>query len=188
MPQVYNPDGSRIGDSLNPIMSVTSKDPFLDGIYVFSNGSVPGVVAANNFLSLFNPIGSGTSIAWSGCFVSSAIGTGTSTVADPMRGYRITTASAGTLQPDSAVCKFVNTYPNPLAEIRTGNPTCTLDGAIFNTPPAISATVGSTAVHSVGNPGGLGVFLLSEGEGIVLRTDVGDTDMRWNLSVVWGEV
>jgi hypothetical protein len=29
MPQVYNPDGTRIGDALNPLMSATAKDPSL---------------------------------------------------------------------------------------------------------------------------------------------------------------
>lgn len=186
MVQVTNPDGTRIGEAVNPLMSVVSKDPMINGVYVFSLANTPGVVAANNFLSLFNPVGSGKTAAFSGCFVSSTSAGGT-TETEPMRGFRITAASAGTLQAASAVVKFVSTYPNPALQVRTANPTCTIDGAIFNTPPTISATVGSTEVHSVGSGAQLGVFSLAEGEGVVLRTAAGDVDQRWNLSIVWGE-
>lgn len=162
------------------------KDPSVIGVYVFSLDEVAGAAAANNYLSLFNPIGSGRNVIFGGAFIS-CVTAGGSSITAPMRGFRATLISGGTLQLDSASAKFISSNPDPVAEIRTANPAATLDGAIFNSPPAISATTGSTAVHAVPVPGGTGPFLLVPGEGIVLRTSTGDTDLRWNLSIVWAE-
>jgi len=162
------------------------KDPSVTGVYVFSLAEIPGVVAATNHLALFNPIGSGKNVIFGGAFISSTSASG-STITDPMRGFRATLISGGVLQADSASAKFVTANPDPVAEIRTGNPAATLDGAMFNSPPAISATTGVTPVHAVPVPGGTGPFLLVPGEGMVMRTAVGDVDQRWNLSVVWAE-
>lgn len=162
------------------------KDPSLAGVYIFSLDEVPGVAAANNYLSLFNPIGSGKNVIFVGAFIS-CVTAGGSSVTAPMRGFRAAAISGGTLQADSASVRFITANPDPVAEVRTGNPSATLDGAIFNSPPAISATTGSTSVHAALVPSGTGPFLLVPGEGIVLRTSAGDTDLRWNLSFVWAE-
>ncbi len=174
--------------SSTPVVSTTSvRSPSIDGVFVFSTGNLPGVVAANNYLSLFNPVGSGKVLSFGSAFISCVAATG-STVTDPMQGFRITAASAGTLQAANTIAKFVTSDAAPVAEIRVGNPTVTTGAQLFNSPPAISATTGSTNVHVIPVPGGLAPFTLVEGEGIVLRTAVGDTDQRWNLSIVWSEI
>jgi hypothetical protein len=85
--------------------------------YIFSIANQAGVVAANNFLSLFNPVGSGKSIFLSGSFVSVVAGAAT-TSTEPLRGFRITAASAGVLQAGSAVAKLKTSQANSIAEIR----------------------------------------------------------------------
>lgn len=184
-----NPSGTQNVNVLAPtIFPVTSvRSPSIDSVFVFSVGNVPGVVAANNYLSLFNPVGSGKVLSFGSAFISSMTAGGT-TVTDPMQGFRITAASAGTLQAASASAKFVSSEADPVAEVRTGNPTVTLGAQLFNSPPAISSTTASTNVHIIPVPGGLQPFTLAEGEGIVLRTAVGDADQRWNLSIVWAEI
>lgn len=169
-----------------PIQVTTVKDPTIDGVYVFSADEITGVAAANNYLSLANPVGSGKTVLFAGAFIS-CVTAGGSTVTAPMRGYRATTVAAGTLQTDAASGKFITANPDPVAEIRTGNPTAVLGAALFNSPPPLSASQGGTPVHAVPVPGGTGPFVLAEGEGIVLRQATGDTDLRWNLSIVWAE-
>lgn len=159
----------------------------IDGVFVFSIGNVTGVAAANNYLTLFNPVGSGKTVSFGSAFISSTAAGGTS-VTDPMQGFRITAASGGTLQVDSAVAKFISSEPDPVAEVRTGTVTATLGPQVFNSPPALASTVGSTNVHIIPVPGGLAPFLLAEGEGIAFRQAVGDVDLRWNMSIVWAEI
>lgn len=163
------------------------RSPAIDSVFVFSIGNVPGIAAANNYLTLFNPVGSGKILSFGSAFISSMTAGGTN-VTDPMQGFRITAASGGTLQPDSAVGKFVSSEADPVAEVRTGTVTATLGAQLFNSPPALSSTTGSTNVHVIPVPGGLAPFTLVEGEGIALRQAVGDTDLRWNLSIVWAEI
>ena len=206
---VLNPDGTLVGSAgggavtiagqpigvtvtgqpiaiVGTVSSSPGKDPFINGSYVFSVGNVAGVVATNNFLSLFNPVGSGSIGFIGGLFISSTTASG-STETEPMRGFRITTATVGTLQAAAAITKLNTTDANAKLEVRTGNPTVTLGAQVFNSPPAISATTSSTAVHAALVPPGLGPFILAEGEGIVVRTIAGDVDQRWNIGVAWGE-
>lgn len=167
------------------VSSIATKDPTITGVYVYSNDVAAGVVAANNFLSLFNPVGSGKTVIFAGAFLScTSIAAITSPA--PMRGFRITTATGGTLQATNTVAEFISTMPTQVAEIRTGNPTVTLGPAIFNSPPAVGAGV-IAPVHTVPVPPGTGPFTLAPGEGIVLRTASGDVDMSWSISVVWME-
>lgn len=169
-------------------VSTTSvRSTSIKGVYVFSISNIPGVVAANNFISLFNPVGSGKTVSFGSAFISSTAA-GSSAETEPLRGFRITTATAGTLQATSATAKFITTDADPIAEVRIANPTVTLGAAIFNSPPVISATVGSTNVHVIPVPGGLAPFTMAPGEGVVLRTSAGDVDQRWNLSIVWAEI
>lgn len=174
----------------NPVSTVTVRSPSVTGLYVFSIADVPGVAAANTYISLMNPIGSGKTISFGGTFVSSTTAGGT-TVTSPMRGIRITAASGGTLASATDIAKFVTADPNSVAQVRSGaavSVTPVGNTFFFNSPPAISATVGSTAVHAVVNPPGSGAFLLVPGEGVAIQTASGDTDQRWNLSIAWGEI
>lgn len=167
--------------------TTAARSPSIKGVFVFSIGNVVGIAAANNYLTLFNPSGSGKILSFGSAFISSMAAGGT-TVTDPMQGFRITAASGGTLQAASATAKFISSEPAPIGEIRTGTVTATLGAQLFNSPPAISATTGSTNVHIIPVPGGLQPFTLVEGEGIALRQATGDTDLRWNMSIVWAEI
>lgn len=170
----------------DPVHVTPVKDNNITGVYVYSADEIPGVAAATNYVSVFNPIGSGKNLFLGGIFIS-AVTAGGSTVTAPMRGFRITTATGGTLQAASAIGKFISTNPDPIAEVRLGNPTVTLGAGLFNSPPPLSAGNGSTPVHQVPIPPNSGPFVLAPGEGIVLREAIGDTDLRWNLSISWAE-
>jgi hypothetical protein len=162
------------------------KDPAITGVYLYAANNVTGVVAANNYLTLVNPTGSGKTFSILSATLSCTTA-GASSVTSPMRGVRVSAVSAGSLQANSVICKFVNTYPASVAEIRLNNPTATLDGEIFCSPPAITATLATTSVHLVSVPGGAGAFTLAPGEGVVFRATSGDVDLFWNLSISWAE-
>lgn len=152
----------------------------------FSISAVPGVVAANNFISLFNPVGSGVNLMFNGAFISCS-STANNGAGVPLRGLRITAASGGTLQTNStAIAKFKSSDATSVAEIRIGNPTVTLGAPIFNSPPAVG-TNQTTPVHAMVPPPAAGPYTLVPGEGIVLRTESGLTSQVWNMSIVWSE-
>lgn len=173
--------------STAPAFITNVPNPNTTNTYVFSQDEVPGVVAATNYMTVFNPVGSGKIMIFGAVFISCSTA-GASTVTAPMRGFRITAASAGTLQAASATSKFANTMPDPTAEVRIGTVTATLGAAMFNVPPPLSATSGVAAPHGVLNPYPAQAFIFAPGEGIALRQTTGDTDLRWNLSFVWAEV
>jgi hypothetical protein len=153
--------------------------------YVFSIDAVQNQAGAYVFLSLFNPAGSGRVILVGGIFISSTLLT-SSSITSSMRGWRISTASAGTLQADSAVTKVRGHFPDPTAEVRTSDPTVTLGSAFFNSPAPIADK--QAPVHEIENPPGLPPFTCAPGEGIALRTASGiGIGATWNLSVAWAE-
>lgn len=156
--------------------------------YVYSQQQVMGVVAATNHLALTNPVGSGRVITLGGVFISQ-VTSGEVSDAQPMRGYLASGVSGGTLEAQSSIAKLVSTLPAPVGQIRTGGVTATLGAAWFNSP-ALRGTGASTSgfVHQIpaGLPGGYALTLLP-GESTVLRTEVGDIDQRWNLSIAWLE-
>lgn len=161
------------------------KDPAVYGVYLASVSLQVGVVAANNFFSLFNPVGSGKFLSLGGFFFSS-YGIGSTTASEPMRGFRITDASGGAAFTD--IAKFDSRYRDPVAEVRTTNPTVTLGPPIFNSPPPLgTGGIGTQFVHAVDIPPGAGSFTLLPGEGVVARTASGDVDQFWNITCVWGE-
>lgn len=170
----------------DPVHVTPVKDNSITGVYLFSADEIPGVAAANNYLSLFNPVGSGKNLYAGGVFVS-CVAAGGSTVTAPMRGFRITTATGGTLQAASTIAKFITANPDPVAEVRLGNPTTTLGASLFNSPPPLSAGNGTTPVHQILIPPNSGPLLIAPGEGIALRQSTGDVDLRWNLSISWAE-
>jgi hypothetical protein len=165
------------------------QNPALAGAYVYSQAELAGVVAANNFMTLTNPVGSGKTIVFAGAFISSFIVGDTGATITSMRGYRASAVSGGALQPASAIGRFQTSQPVPVGEIRTGSVTATLGQALFNSPPYIGAAKSSSPfVHQVPIPPQGGLFTLVPGESMVLRTEVGDVDTRWNLSLAWGEI
>ena len=163
-------------------------NPVFKGGYVYSNAQVSGVVAANNYLSLANPVGSGRVITVAGVFISSVVVADIGVTVDPMRGWLATAISGGTLQLASTIGKVRSTMPTPVGEIRIGNPAATLGGSWFNSPPLIGASKASAPfVHQVPATIASGTITLLPGEGTVLRTESGDVDQRWNLSIAWNE-
>lgn len=156
--------------------------------YVFSQAQHAGTVAAHNHLSLTNPTGSGKAILLGGVFISQ-VTAGAVALVDPMRGWIATSVSGGTLHTASEIGKLRSTLPDPVGEIRTEGMTATLGAAWFNSPALLATGAASGAfVHQV--PASLpnaGSITLYPGESTVLRTESGDTDQRWNLSIAWLE-
>lgn len=172
--------------ALTPLYTTPVPGPVPTNTYVFSLDETPGLAVAANYVTVFNPLGSGKTLIFGGAFISCATAGG-STVTTPMRGFRITAASGGTLQLASAVAKFQSSMPNPVAEVRSVSVTATLGPAIFNVPPPESAGSGSTVPYGVTNPSPTS-FTFVPGEGIAFRQGIGDVDLRWNLSLVWAEI
>lgn len=168
-----------------------TKAPGIRGSYIFSTPDLPGVVAANNFVTLSNPTGSGHTIFVLGVFISTYNAGAALNVKNSMQGSRFaySTISGGTIQAASTYAAFDNTFPASIAEVRTGGPTVTLGPNAFNSPPPISSTAGQY-VHSVGYGASTagGPFVLAAGEGLVLRTAAGATGQNWNISLTWLEI
>lgn len=163
-------------------------NPVYKGGYVFSQPQINGVVTANNYLALVNPAGSGRTIMVAGVFISSVIVGDISSGVDPLRGWLATAITGGVAEPTSSIGKLRSTMPAPVGVIRTGNPTATLGAAWFNSPPVLGvAKQASPFVHQVPARTDAGPIVLLPGEGTVLRTESGDTDQRWNLSIAWNE-
>lgn len=156
--------------------------------YVFSQAPHAGTVAAHNHLSLTNPAGSGKLIFLGGVFISQST-TGAVTGVDPMRGWLASSVSGGTLQNASAIAKINSAYSDPVGEIRINGVTATLGAPWFNSPPFFSTGASSGAlVHQIPTAlPGAGAIVLRPGESTVLRTESGDVDQLWNLSIAWLE-
>lgn len=151
--------------------------------YDFSIADEPGTVAAKNFVSLFNPVGSGKLILFGGVFTScSAFSSHLSPLT--LRGVKITAASGGTLRPASDIAKFDSAnHPDPAAQIRTDNPTVTETQRLLS-HPAPTEKRASNVTQTSGFPN----VRFYPGEGIVMRMTEGLTDLFWNISLVWSEV
>lgn len=161
------------------------------GSYAFNLADVTGVAAANTFLSLLNPVGSGKIVTLFSTQLISYSLADTGTNKFSVRVFRITAASAGTLQASSAICKFNSADTNPVAEVRTGNPTVTTAAALTAYSPPIQATTKVAVAppqQELDIEPGWGPFILAPGEGICFRqTGAGDVDHNYNITVVWAE-
>lgn len=74
-------------------------------VYLYTLNEAAGVVAANNFLSVFNPSGSGKSVVALGALYASYTAGSTLATASLLT-KRITAASAGTLVSASTIARF----------------------------------------------------------------------------------
>jgi hypothetical protein len=156
--------------------------------YVFSQAQHAGTVAAHNHMALTNPVGSTKLILLGGVFISQ-VTVGATSTPDPLRGYLASEVSGGTLQDASAIGKTQSIYDDPVGQIRIEDVTATLGAALFNSP-ALLATGASAVglVHQIPTAlPGAGNITLRPGESLVLRTEAGDTDQRWNISIAWME-
>lgn len=174
-------------NGLTPTFSAVN--PAFTGGYVFSQAAHAGTAAAHNHLSLTNPAGSGKVILIAGVFISQVIVAAVAETVGPMRGWLATAVSGGTLEASSTIGKIRSTMPDPVGEVRTEGMSATLGAAWFNSPPLIGdAKVSSPLVHQVPATIPSGSITLLPGESTVLRTDSGDIDQRWNLSIAWSEI
>jgi hypothetical protein len=157
--------------------------------YTISFSAVAGQTAATyNFLSLFNPVGSGKTINVYASFIIPWATAATSTT-NSMETFRTTAASGGTLTSGANINKFASAAPNSVAEVRTANPTITTTGATYGgIPPAITASGSGLGPSSnISTPSGSS-FILMAGEGICMRQVIaGDVDQLWNLGYIWTE-
>lgn len=162
--------------------------PGLSGAYLYSLTDVPGVVAANNFMTLVNPVGSGKRFIYLGSYISTYVTGGASTTRNSMQLRQCGVASAGTVVAASNFVELDTTFPASVADVRTGNPTVTAGNNIANSPPPIGTTTGQY-VHAVGLGFGSvgGGYVIRPGEGVVFQTAVGNTSQTWNISIGWAE-
>ena len=159
---------------------------YVDPTYVYMINDVAGVVAANNFISLFNPVGSG--VVFLGLQISvSTYATTVSATPTSLVSKRITAASGGTLISASTIPRFKTSLPDPKTVIRIGNPTVTVVGLGFAPISPIIST-GTGVSSSSASPPGNFAFVCSEGEGVVATTAAGNVNQIWNISVVWQEI
>lgn len=156
-------------------------------IYIFSTIDQPGVVAANNFLTLFNPVNSGKLII--PLVISCENYTiGASSTATSMTVGRISSATGGTLVAASTIPRFKTTDDNCSAEVRTGNPTVTnVRASGIGYSPPLSTGAGIGAVITQTELSGV-QFILQPGEGLVWSTAAGNTNQVWTLRATWQEV
>lgn len=161
-------------------------NPAYTGIYQFSAQDMPGVAAANNFLTLFNPAASGINVIVIGGVIASYLVTGATNVRVSMQVARVTTAIGGALQAAAAIAKGITSYANPAAEVRINNPAVTLGAVLTSVPPPVAGTFAlraNLAVADAASP-----LLLVPGEGLVAWTSAGDVDQTWNVQVQWAEM
>jgi len=161
-------------------------DPSWTGVYFHANVDDPGTVGSTNYLSVFNPSGSGK-VAIALGFSASSYSLNTVTTPSSLRAFRTSAASAGTQITAANVNRFATAFPNPVAEVRVGNPTTTNTNGT-NPMIGIPVVVGNGAQNGeavMPTPGASFVFL--PGEGIVFNVPTGDTDVRWDLQYIWAE-
>lgn len=154
-------------------------------IYVAALTDTPGVVATNNFLSVFNPVGSGVHMVGLGAVVG-GYAIATSQTPNSMLAQRISAASGGTLATAANVSRYDATVSNPLAQVRTANPTVTLtQSPLFGWPPPVSTGTGALGVATPAASGP--AFICHPGEGLVWYTVAGNVNQLWNIQYTWAE-
>lgn len=159
--------------------------------YTFNLPDIPGVIAANNFVSFFNPVGSGKNVVIYRATITPWASAGDS-VDVSMRAFRIsgTAPSGGTQIAAANIQKFMSSSPSSVVDLRTNNPTVgtVASQPVFSAPPAVSsAGVGAAATAITEVPSGA-TFVLVPGEGLVVSTPSGATQQLWNFSITWVEV
>jgi hypothetical protein len=165
-------------------------DP-LFAAYSYAMIDVPGVIAANNFLSIFNPANSGK------VHIPLEIGMTSYSIAmvqvpNSLAAYRTTAASGGSLVAAANILKFQTTMVDAASQVRIGNPTVTTLSStplVFKSPVVAGAGGGNNGTVTVEAlvRNRLGVALLP-GEGIVFATAVGLVNELWNIGYAWGEL
>lgn len=168
------------------IPTFTGIDPTWTGVYFQALVDDAGVTTSENYLSVFNPVGSGK-IAIALGFSASSYSLNSVTTPSSLRAFRTSAASGGTQITAANVNRFATAFPNPACEVRISNPTTTNTNAT-NPMIGIPMVVGTGAQNGqtvAPTPGASFVFM--PGEGIVFNTPTGDVDVRWDLQYIWAE-
>lgn len=173
--------------STNPLPVISAADPSVLGVWTTAQSVMPGVAAANTFVTLFNPVGSGRDAFLAAAFVSGVAVAATSAV-EPMHMYRLAVApSGGSVVSNTTFFKLDSGDPDPVAEVRIGNPTVTLGPIGTSTPPPVTTGAGGGQfIHDI-IPPPPSFLLLRPGEGLAFRTVSGDVSQRWNVTITWAE-
>jgi hypothetical protein len=173
--------------SLTPVPTYNISNAVVKNSYVFSMAGIAGVAADNNYVTLENPVGSTKTVVILGTFISGVV-TAASSVINALRGNRAGVVTGGSAVAASSIAKPVSTMPDPVGVIRTGNPTLTRAAQIFSYPAMTSAGADRAAPFAVNFAAVPGGFQLAPGESLAINSANGDTNVRWNISVLWGEV
>lgn len=164
--------------------------PLFDGVrpfpaYLYQVVKAAGVVAANQFISAFNPVNSG--VAMLGLELSvDTFAAGSTSATDPLVGFRTSSQSGGTLIAASTIARFAPTFPDPQIEIRTGATVATTGLAVSTVAPVISVGTGNSG-KSVGTPPGV-FAVIPPGTGVTFGTASGAVNQIWDIRLVWGEL
>lgn len=155
-------------------------------VYFHAVVKAPGVAGASNqFLSVFNPAGSGRVCIALG-FSCESYALSPSTSPEPLQVFRTTGASGGTLIAASSVNRFDPAHPNPVSVVRVGGPAVTTTGlSMLGISPVVSTGTGANGQTVAPTPGAS--FVMYPGTGITFGTADGDADQIWNMQFVWGE-
>lgn len=157
--------------------------------YLYTISDVPGVAGPWNFLSVFNPAGSGvTHIALSVLVASYADG-GTSAT-QSMTGWRTTAHSGGSLVSPPTVSRHQTNFEDPVSEVRVSGPVTVPAVGVIPVvsafPPVIASGQGASNTISTTPPGV--TFIVLPGEGLAFGTVSGDTNQFWSITYVWQEI
>lgn len=168
------------------VATYTGVDPSWTGVYFHAVVDAAGTTGSNNFLSVFNPSGSGK-IAIALGFICSSYSLNSITTPSSLVAFRTSAHSGGTQQSAATINRFATAFTNPVSEVRFGNPSATLTNGtnpMIGIPPVVGtgAQNGETVAPT---PGASFVFL--PGEGIVFNVPTGDVDQRWDLQYIWAE-
>ncbi|SRR6266705_6876549 len=161
--------------------------PAGSNFYITALADIPGVVAANNFLSIFNPLGSGKTITM---YALSIVpwATAATSITVSMNIFRISAASAGSLVAAANIGKFTSSSPNAIAEVRSTNPTVTTTGlTLGGVPPADTSSGSGASPTGSGAAPSAASFMLLPGEGLVMKTASGSVAQLWNFDMIWAE-
>jgi hypothetical protein len=163
-------------------------DTHATALFDFSLQRQDSLALGKNFLTVYNPLTSGKTLAMGGIFIS-YMATNPAP-AYPLRGYRISAEpTGGTLHAESEICRFDTQRFAPSTIIRSNNPTIALGAGFFSAAPGITnGQQASSDIQDVDAPLGFNPFVVYPGEGIVIRQDFGAVGHFWNISVVWREL
>lgn len=153
--------------------------------YVYAVVKAPGVVAANQFLSVFNPVSSGV-VQLALALTVSSYSVSSTSATEPLTLFRTSSQSGGTLIDPTTVSKFNPLHPNTSMEVRTGATVVTAGLVLLGIPPVVSVGTGSTGNSFSTPPGGVLAEILP-GTGVTFGTASGSTNQIWNIQYFWGE-